>query len=190
MKNTIRIGVLFLLAGMLLISACVPRLVIQPAMPDVVIAAPSIPVSTVEVIPPGADRHYMQEDDYLIMDEALGDKDRYDWVAIAKMLVPPSENTKNQAQFMRVTDGVSVWTQHYAKTRIATDADLRLGQEVYFSSYWEDPEYYEAPRSIVDSRSREWIKSRIVDTSELYKNLVMIGGGNKVHKNALRVEVK
>lgn len=178
------LGVLVLAA--LMLSACVPNLVIKPSTPDIVLVAPSNTTGTPEVPTGGSDRHFVQPDDYFIMESPLQNEE---WVyaSIGKMLTPASEGTKFQGQFLRVLDGNTVWTKYFTKTRIATAEDLTLGKEVYVFDAADDNGNYRAPESNSECRNNWWFKARITDLSELYKNLVMVSGGYKVKRDAIRV---
>lgn len=200
MKQSRKRGILILMAAdmMLLafvLSACVPNLVIRPTTPDIVIAAPqSGTVSTGASIPSaGSDIHFIQQDDYFITNETFDDNDIVE-TFIGKMMVPASESTKYQGQFLRVYDGKQIWIKHYAKTRVATAADLALGNVVYYcsqSGFHDDESNYifSPPENITDSRNSVWCKARITDLSETFKGIVMTSTGRRVQVNALRVEL-
>lgn len=177
-----------LLSAVFVITACVPRLVIQPQAPDIVIAPTGGTVTQTQAPTGNSDRHFIQPDDYFILDDALGNETWQD-AYIAKMITPPSEGSKFQGQFLRVVDGNSVWTKYFAKTRIATAADLVLGKEVYVFGAVDDNGYKRPPESNLECRTGWWVKSRIVDTSELYRKVVILANGDQARIDALRVDM-
>jgi len=187
-KGTMFTAALAVLAlATLLMTGCVPNLVIRPNTPDVVLVAPGTTTTTGPEVPTGgADRHFVQPDDYFIMESAL---ENQEWIyaSIAKMITPASDGTKFQGQFLRVLDGNTIWTKYFTKTRIATAEDLALGKEVYVFDNTDANGNYRAPESNSECRNNWWFKARITDLSELYKNLVMVSGGYKVNRDALRV---
>lgn len=184
MKATIL--VLIMLA--LLIAGCTPSIVIRPGTPDALYVASQVVNKTPEMVPAGADRHFIQADDYFLTDEPFEDAE-FLYASIGKMQTPPSETTKHQGQFLRVQDGKIVWTRYFAKTRIATPADLVVGKVVYYFDSQDANGSQRTPESNQESRTTWWIKTRITDTSELYRNLVLVASGSKVNKDALRVDL-
>lgn len=191
MRTSIRgrmfIAALFVLVlATLLMTGCVPNLVIKPNTPDIVLVAPGTTTTTPDVPTGGADRQFVQPDDYFIMEAPLQNEE---WVyaSIAKMITPASDATKFQGQFLRVLDGNTIWTKYFTKTRIATAEDLALGKEVYIFDMTDVNGNYRSPESNSECRNNWWFKTRITDLSELYKNLVMVSGGYKVNRDALRV---
>ena len=191
MNKPIRFGsfavaLIAVIGALTLLSGCAPRLNVNPILPDVVLVA-STP-STPNTPPPAgiADAHFVQPDDFFITDEPYTDQG---WVyaRIAKMITPPTEDTKWQAQFLVTMDGSTVWTKNYKKTRIATRADLVLGRMVIFFDSSDDNGWYRAPQNNQEARSGWWALSRIVDVSELFKKVVMVTDGMKVNESAVRV---
>lgn len=172
----------------LFVAGCTPSIVIRPAVPDALYTASQTVAKTPELVPAGADRHFIQADDFFITEESLDNEDYLD-TYIAKMQTAPSEATKNQGQFFRVIDGKSVWSKYYAKTRIATPADLVVGKIVYYCGVQDDDGNKRAPLSNQECRRHNWFKSRITDTSELYRNIILTASGDRVNMNALRVEI-
>lgn len=182
----IRFAGLTLFALAILLSACVPNLVIRPNTPDVVVVANTSPTVTNPASTINADNHFVQLDDYFIMDTPL-EGNSWVYASMAKMTQAPSIATDNQAQFMRIMDGQTVWTKNYVRTRKATRADLTLGKPVVFLDLTDQFGNYRSPESNQEARVSWWLHSRIVDLTELFKGLVMVGDGLKVNESALRV---
>jgi len=185
------ITVIAILAALALLSGCVPRLNVNPVLPDVVLVAstPSTPETPDPNTPPPAgvaDMHFVQPDDFFITEDALTDQG-WIYARIGKMITPASEDTKWQAQFLVTMDGSTVWTKYFKKTRIAKREDLVLGREVIFFDVTDQNGYYRYPESNQEGRAGYWLNSRIVDVSELFKKVVMVAEGLKVNENAVRV---
>lgn len=187
-RTALLIVVLMLAAIMV---GCVPRVVLSPAMPDVVVKIPSSTnTPQTPAAPTGnADIHYIQPTDFFYMEEPFGNTE-WEAVKLGKLVTAPSPETKNQAQFMSVSSGVTEWAKWWAVTRIATRADLQLGTEVIFFDTYGENSVIRAPENNQEARSDSWAISRITDVSELFKGYVMVGGGYKVSEQNLRVIVK
>ncbi len=136
-----------------------------------------------------SDDHYIQADDYFIAEEELGSK-TYIYVYIAKMVTPPTKDTKNEAKFMRVRDSKEAWTKVYWKTRIATKADIKLGAVMICFDGDNEDDVNMPPEDKDQARNWNWWMAKITDTSDLHKGFVTVAGGEKVSLNALRVAVK
>lgn len=176
-----------ILALVLMLGACMPRILIHSGVPDVVVVADT-PTAT-QITPAGADAHFVQLDDYFIMEEDIGNDNPWVYATIGKLRQAASIETDNQARFLRVMDGADVWTRYYAKTRIATSDDIVLGKAIIAFDYQDENGDYRPPLTNQEARSGYWLKARIVDTSEMYRGVVMVSGGLKVKLNALRVAV-
>lgn len=135
------------------------------------------------------DDHYIQPDDYFISTEAFKDQD---WIRVnlAKQQEAPKKETKGEAKFMQITDGKTVWTKIFWKTRIATKEDLKIGTIVVALDVSGDESIYRAPESKEEARTAPWFMAKITDTSDLYKDYVTVSGGFKVKIDAMRVIVK
>jgi len=163
-----------------LISGCS---IFRAQLPEVVVVeAPG----TTQVAAPGSDRHFIQPDDYFIMEESLLNNP---WVyaAIGKLKQTASLQTDNQARFLRMLDGADIWTRHYVKTRIANQDELVLAKEVIFLDVQDSNGNYRSPDSNQEARTSWWLMGKIVDTSEMFKGFVMVSGGLRVNLNAIRV---
>lgn len=133
------------------------------------------------------DAHFIQSDDFFFSESELGEN-AWMYVHLGKMLTAPSAQTKGQAQFLRVTDGKKIWTTHFARTRIATEQDLKLNQEIIIFETSED-DVYIAPRTKSEAREGHWFLAVITDTSDLFKNQVTTSGGYKVATSNIRIKI-
>ncbi|MBW6514163.1 MAG: hypothetical protein K0B87_05345 [Candidatus Syntrophosphaera sp.] len=178
--------VLGLAALTLLAAGCVPRFFLESGIPDVVVVAKT--PSSSQIPAPGVDAHFVYVDDYFIMEEPLTDQS-YVYAAVAKMVVAPSPATDNRGKFRRLMDNQEVWTRYYAKTRIATRADMIVDKEVFFLNYLDSYGNYRAPESLSETQNSWWFKARVSGTADLHRGFLTIGGGYNVSLNALRVAV-
>jgi len=134
------------------------------------------------------DDHYIQPDDYFISKEAFKAQS-WIYVYLAKMATPASVKTKNEAEFLQVMDGKKTWTKNYWPTRIAAEADLKIGVEVIILEVAGEEDIYRAPNSKEEARTTSWFMAKITDISDLYKGYVTVSGGYKVSVKGLRVAV-
>lgn len=141
-----------------------------------------------EVADAGADAHYVHVDEYLVMEQPLTSQ-AFVFASVAKMQARPSPEHELQGRFLRLLDNVLIWTNHYAKTRVARESDLVLNREVYFLQLTDANGNHRAPLSSEETRNDWWIKARITDLSNKNKGFVQVSGGYRVHINALRVEM-
>lgn len=189
MKKSMK-GVVFIaLAASLLLTACVPNIVLRPNTPDVVVNVPQVTGPTITGPALGGDNHFIQVDDFFVMEEPLG-TNTWVYAAVAKMSTAPSQETDNQGQFLRILDGQSIWSRHWAYTRKATAEDIALGKQVIFLDITGDNDVYRSPLSNQEARTSWWLTSRIVDLTNLFRGQVMVGGGLNVSTDALRVIVE
>lgn len=171
----------------------------KPA-PKVADPPPAVPPATAKPVPPpdaGArpeaaepsaeDAHGLQSDDYFTSDRDPEGARTY--VHLAKMIEPPSEKTKEEAQFMDLKDGSAFWTRRYWRTRLATRDDLKPAALVVVFEGNHANGVYQAPNSKDDALTGNWFMGRITDVSDLARNLVKVGADN-VSLTALRVMMK
>ena len=133
------------------------------------------------------DEHYIQQDDYFVATEPLG-QSSWIYVKLAKMVTPPATQTKQEAEFYQIIDGNKLWTKHYWKTRRANKGELKLGAVVVAFEKQGENEVYFAPESKEESRGGSWFMAKITDVSDLYKNFVTVSGNYKVSIGNLRVK--
>jgi hypothetical protein len=186
--TALKLTVLVITAVLLL--GCVPKVVLTPAVPNLVVQVPSSSNSNPAPAAPtgNADAHYIQPTDYFFMAEPFGST-QWETVYLGKMTIAPTPETKNQAQFLNTSSGITEWAKWWVNTRIANRSELQLGTEVIFFDV-TDTDIYRAPYNNQEARSYGWAISRITDTSELFKGYVMVGGGYKISEKNIRVIVK
>lgn len=171
----------------LLIFACTPQVVLRPNIP-VLVDSDAIEKAVAPIA--GQDAHFLTLTDFFFLEEPMAREDHIAWVELGKIVQAPSPETDNQAQMLRIRDGVSVWAKWLASTRIATNADIALGKTViFYDGNWDNYDVRQAPPNNQEARSNTWLMSRITDTSELFKGYVLCGGEMKVAARNLRVIV-
>lgn len=148
-----------------------------------------VPVPSANVAVPsgprvGEDQHYVQADDWFIAEQAL--ESGWMYVYLAKQRVAPTPGTKMQGQYFKLSESREVWTAQAWQTRLATAADLRVGNTVICFEGAQVNDAYGPPRSKDDGRTGSWFMGRITDTSDLFKNVVRIDQYNCT-TSALRV---
>lgn len=139
--------------------------------------------------PAGEDDQYIQADDYFISDEAFTAQ-AWIWVSLSKMVTPPTETSKKEAEFMKVTDGNKVWTKYYYKSVIAKKSDLKLGTVIIGFNDNNRDEIYMPPDSKASARGGAWFLGKITDLTDLYKGYVTIAGNYKLSPKNLRIIVR
>ncbi len=137
----------------------------------------------------GSDAHYIQPDDYFVDKDAFVGK-TWMYVKLAKVVTAPTAATKYEGQFMQVHDGKEIWTKNYWRTRIATNADIRLGAIIIIFDGNTRDGIYMAPKDKKEARNEAWFMAKITDTSDMYKGHVMVSGGYRVDLENMRVAVK
>ncbi len=175
--------ILLALAALLALAGCGVNRTLGAILPSVVPAATS--AATSQVNPTGGDAHFVLLDDYLISTEALAGN-TYVYANIGKMKTAAT-GSNSQAKFLRTMDNQTVWTSHYAKTRIALPADLIPGREVYFPDRTDSHGNQRAPQNSAEANGSYWLKAKITDVTQVYQGLVTVSGGYQVNVNALRV---
>ncbi|MDD2332319.1 MAG: hypothetical protein PHI68_06690 [Candidatus Cloacimonetes bacterium] len=134
---------------------------------------------------PMIDKHFVQSDDYFVFEEPLVSQE-WIYVYLAKMQVPPSLETKQQAQFLLMQGGEKKWMKHWTKSKLGTKAELKLGTKIIFFDMTNDEDVYRVPDNTQEARNGHWIMAKITDTSELFKGYVMVSGGLKVGLDSIR----
>lgn len=108
-------------------------------------------------------------------------------VQIAKMITPPSDKTKGEAQFMDSYKGTEFWTKNYWKTRIASEEDLKVGKTIIYWGRYAKNHVYFAPRDQKEARNISWRLAKITDTGDLFKGEVTVAGNKRVAIDSIRV---
>ncbi|MBN8525510.1 MAG: hypothetical protein J0M02_09250, partial [Planctomycetes bacterium] len=121
------------------------------------------------------DKHYIYPDEVFIDDQAFTGQG-YHYVELAKVKQAPTAERKGQGEFFPIVKGKEVWTEHAWTSRIATQADIVLGQTVIvFEDNMRDSAY-DAPADKKDARTGRWFICRITDVSDLFKQQVTVAG--------------
>ena len=91
--------------------------------------------------------------------------------AAAKILTPPSADTKNQAEVLYVGSGEKEWTVAVIPSHKADKDELTLGRLVFYNDYYNHED-------VTDDKYRkhDWYLGRISSTDELFKNVVEVKG--------------
>lgn len=134
------------------------------------------------------DRQFLHPDHYLVGDAELPEKDwRRIFAAVA--IQPPSAATKGEGQMLMANSGNVLWTKHAWRTRLADPKDLVLGAHVYCLDARDHNGLFRNPENRREALGHAWFVAKITDTSELFKNVVTLGGNFKANIDALRVVV-
>lgn len=140
---------------------------------------------------PNLDKHYIQKDEYLVAKESYKPGNSWIHVFIAKMVTPPSAETKQEAEFFIVSahmKGEKIWTKNYQLTRPATREDLKLGAVAYALDANREDDIYVGPKNRKDNLDHPWFAGTINDDSEMYKGFITMSG-YKIKPSGLRVAI-
>jgi hypothetical protein len=136
----------------------------------------------------GDDAHYIQPDDYFINNEGLGSH-TYIYVHLSKMVTPPSSGSKDEGEFMKVSDGQNQWTRHIWQSRIASTNELKLGMQIISFNDNNQNSVYQAPNKKDRARGGQWFLAKITDMSDSYKGYVTVSGNYKVGMRNIRIPI-
>jgi hypothetical protein len=134
------------------------------------------------------DAHFIQPDDFFISDKELG-RDTYMYVKLAKMTTAPTDATRGDGEFLQVENGHTKWTRHFWRTRIASPADLKLGQQIIAFHDHTPGGIYQAPTRKENARGQTWWYAKITDITDTYKGYVTVAGRYKVGLGNIRIPV-
>lgn len=109
---------------------------------------------------------------------ASGERASEQTFRVAKVLKAASEQTKNQAQVLYVSDGSKEWADFVVPTHPAKKEELVDGAIVFYPVGWA--EY--TTMSSNDYRSTGWKIGHITSLDEMFKNLVEVDGEKYVWK--------
>ena len=137
-------------------------------------------------VSPQLDNHFISPDHWLVSSRAPSGQWAY--VELAAPIRAPSAETQGQGHFVTTRQGNALWTQHAWATRPATADDLSLGTRV-FMVHRRDGNVYRAPNSHTEAISQRWWTATVVDTSELFRDVVTVSGGYTISLDALRVPI-
>ncbi len=134
------------------------------------------------------DDHYLDDEHYFIAKEKLTGAWMY--VTLATMKTPASAETKNEAEFLTVTDGEESWTKFYYKTRVIKKEEIKKGVVVISLEASTEDGAYRGPENKDEAMGGTWFMAKITDLSDMYKGFVTVSGGYKVRLDNMRVVVK
>jgi hypothetical protein len=127
---------------------------------------------------PTYDRHYLDSTEVFIAPDSTSSSFQY--VAIGRVLTPPSPATRNEGQYLVVGGGASyqigqrVWTRWVWRTRPATAPDAALGTTVFCLNK-EANGVYQPPANRDEALNTGWWVTTITDVSDLYRQEVRAG---------------
>lgn len=134
------------------------------------------------------DDHYIDTDVIFVSKEQFKGSG-WIYVKAAKVITPPSSKTKNEGQYMIISDGEEIWTKYFWKTRIASEKELKIGLVVIAFERADDGVYY-APEDKSEALSDNWFMAKITDLSDKHKGYVTVSGGYKINLENMRIAVK
>jgi hypothetical protein len=132
------------------------------------------------------DDHFIQKDDYFFSTSPLG-KNSYIYVTLSKMVTEPSDRTKGEAEFFKITDGSNNWSKYYYQTRIIQDGEIRLGAQFIIFEGRRQGGVYVAPETKEEARGGAWFLAKVTDVSDLYRGYITVSGNYKVSPKNLRL---
>ncbi len=180
------LAALALVLAALVTMACSPNSWLNSALPNPAVVAQ--PATSSQVPDAGTDAHFVRVDEYFVMEQPLAAQP-FVFASLGKMQTLPSADHNNEGRFLRLVDSQQIWTQYFAKTRIAKSGDLVLDKEVFFLQITDPAGNYRPPQSSAETSGAWWMKARITDMSTKNNGYVKVSGGYNVNLNALRVSV-
>ncbi len=111
------------------------------------------------------------------------------YVQTSKVVTPPSAKTKNEGQYMIISNGEEIWTKYFWKTRIASEKELKIGLIVIAFERTED-DIHVSPENKSQAIADNWFMAKITDMSDKHKGYVTVSGGYKISLENLRIAVK
>jgi hypothetical protein len=134
------------------------------------------------------DDHYIDNDVVFVSSEPFKGSG-WIYVKAAKVVTAPSSKTKNEGQYMIISNGEEIWTKNFWKTRIATEKELKVGLIVIVFERDENG-VYKSPEDKSQAMSGNWFMAKITDMSDKYQGYVTVSGGYKISLENLRVAKK
>jgi hypothetical protein len=135
------------------------------------------------------DKQFVQSDEIFVTDDPYTDQD-WIYAYLAKEIKPASKDTKFEAQVQVYGGDKTKWTKNAFRTRIAATGDLKVGAVVVMLDARDSEGLYRAPTNRVDALESSWFMARIMDVSDLFKDVVTVSGGYSVNIDAVRIVVK
>lgn len=135
------------------------------------------------------DIHYIEDDDFFVSEAALDNNSSVP-VKTAKMINPPTQSSKMQAQFILTGDGTQVLTKNYYTTKVAKLTDLKLGTIVIcFESNVVDG-ILKGPNTEEEKRIGRWIMTKVTNLSDVTNGYIMVSNDLKVDMDNIRIITK
>lgn len=135
------------------------------------------------------DIHFIEDDDFFVCDAPLGTNTSVG-VKTAKMINPPTQSSKMQAQFMIMGDGTQVWTKDYYTTKVGRAATVKPGQLIICFEGKGENDIYKGPQTDEEKRTGTWILSKVAATSNINDGYITLINGFKVDIENIRVIAK
>jgi len=92
--------------------------------------------------------------------------------AVAKVLTPASNATKNQSEVLYMRNGSKEWSKWVLSSRKAEKGDFKVGAVLLFPAGWQGYDNLSGD----DYRNTDWRLGRVTATDDLFKNRVSIAG--------------
>jgi hypothetical protein len=105
------------------------------------------------------------------------------------MVTPPSSGSKDEGEFMKVSDGQNQWTRHIWQSRIASTNELKLGMQIISFNDNNQNSVYQAPNKKDRARGGQWFLAKITDMSDSYKGFITVSGNYKVGMRNIRIPI-
>lgn len=127
---------------------------------------------------PTYDRHFLDSTEVFIAPDSMSGASQY--LAVGRVLTPPSPATRNEGQYLVVGGGASyttgqrVWTRWVWSTRPASAQEAALGTTVFCLNATEN-DVYRSPRDRNEALNTGWWMTVITDVSDLYRQEVRAG---------------
>jgi len=130
---------------------------------------------------PNPENHCLEDGIYLISDKDLNAAWIYVEPATAK-----GEVVDGEASFFNLREAKDEVTAYHWLTRPATDADLQVGRRI-FLLHQRDGDLYRSPKTRQEAMSTRWWMTTIASTAALPHGELLVTGGYKVSRDAIRV---
>jgi len=137
----------------------------------------------------GTDIHYIEDDDFFISEVPL-EKNPSMQVKTAKMINPPTQESKQQAQFILTGDGSQLWTKEYYMTKVANVEALKPEMVVVCFEGKSDTGILSPPLNEDEKRNGVWFMARIADISNAKEGYIRLSNDAKVALENIRVITK
>ncbi len=134
------------------------------------------------------DAHYVDSDVVFVSKEPFKGSG-WIYVQASKVVTPPSAKTKNEGEYMIISDGSQIWTKYVWKTRIAAEKELKIGL-IIIAFERTDGDINYSPENKSQALANNWFMAKITDISDKHKGYVTVSGGYKINLDNMRVSVK